>query len=54
VGKWENPDNPDPFIIELRGDPSLSLAGMITRYTYDKTVKSLGIGKDPSPCSSLK
>jgi hypothetical protein len=37
---WELPDNPDNFTIEPRGDPSLTLADMITRDTFDKTFDS--------------
>jgi hypothetical protein len=36
IPQWEHPDNPDPYIIDPRGDPSLILADMITRDTYDK------------------
>jgi hypothetical protein len=46
---WEHPDNPEPFVIESRGDPSLTLAGIITRDTFDKTVNSLGTCKAPGP-----
>ena len=46
---WELPDNPDTFTIEPRGDPSLTLADMITRDTFDKTLNSLGTGKAPGP-----
>ena len=36
IPPWELPDNPDNFTIEPRGDPSLTLADMITRDTFDK------------------
>jgi hypothetical protein len=49
VPPWEHPDNPDNYTIESRGDPSLTLADMITRDTFDKTINSLGIGKAPGP-----
>jgi hypothetical protein len=35
ISPWENPDNPDPFVIEPRGDRFLTLADMITRDTFD-------------------
>jgi hypothetical protein len=47
VPPWELPDNPGNFTIEPRGDPSLTLADMITRDTFDKTINSLGTGKAP-------
>ena len=49
VPPWEHPDNPDNYTIEPRGDPSLTLADMITRDTFDKTLNSLGTGKAPGP-----
>jgi hypothetical protein len=42
-------DNPDNFTIEPRGNPSLTLADMITRDTFDTTVNSLGTGKATCP-----
>jgi hypothetical protein len=42
-------DNPDNFTIEPRGDPSLTLAVMITHDIFDKTIHSLGTGKAPGP-----
>jgi hypothetical protein len=47
IPPWEHPDNPDQFVIEPRGDSSLTLADIITRDTFDKTVNSLGTGKAP-------
>ena len=44
---WELPDNPDNVTIDPRGDPSLTLAAMITRDTFDKTLNSLGTGRAP-------
>jgi hypothetical protein len=35
IPAWELPANPDNFTIEPRGDPSLTLADMITRDTLD-------------------
>jgi hypothetical protein len=46
---WELSDNPDNFTIEPRGDPSLTLADMMTRDTFDKTLNSLGTCKAPGP-----
>jgi hypothetical protein len=45
----EHPDNPDHFVIEPRGDSTLTLADMITRDTFDQTINSLGTGKAPGP-----
>jgi hypothetical protein len=39
----------DPFVIDPRGNSSLTLADMITRDKFDKTVNSLGNGKTPGP-----
>jgi hypothetical protein len=39
---WRSPANPYPFEITLRGDPTTTLAAMITRDPFDKTVHSLG------------
>jgi hypothetical protein len=47
VPPWEHPNNPDNYTIERRGEPSLTLADMITRDTFDKTLNSLGTGKAP-------
>jgi hypothetical protein len=44
---WEQPDNPNQFFIEPRGDSTLTLADIITRYAFDKTINSLGTGKAP-------
>jgi hypothetical protein len=49
ISSWELPDNPDNFTIKPRGDPSFTLADMITRDTFDKTIHSLGTGKAPRP-----
>jgi hypothetical protein len=51
IPPWELPNNPDNFTIEPRGDPSLTLADMITRDTFDKTLNSRGTGKAPGPDS---
>jgi hypothetical protein len=49
IPPWETLDNPDQFVIEPRGDPSLTLADMMTRDTFDTTINSLGTGKPPGP-----
>jgi hypothetical protein len=50
IPPWEHPDNPDRFVIEPRGDSTLTLADMITRDTFDKTINSIGTGnKAPGP-----
>jgi hypothetical protein len=49
IPPWELPDNPENFTIEPRGEPSLTLADMITRDTFDKTINSLGISEAPGP-----
>jgi hypothetical protein len=48
IPPWELPANPDRFVIEPRGDSTLTLADMITRDTFDKTINSLGTGKAPA------
>jgi hypothetical protein len=47
VPPWEHPDNPDQFLIESREGSFLTLADMITRDTFDKTINSLGTRKPP-------
>jgi hypothetical protein len=42
-----DPDNPDPFVITPRGDPTVTLAEMVTRKIFDSTVHSLGTGTAP-------
>jgi hypothetical protein len=44
---WEQPDNPDQFFIEPRGDSTLALTDLIIPYTFDKMITSLDTGKAP-------
>jgi hypothetical protein len=48
IPPWEHPANPDRFVIEPRGDSTLTLTDMITRDTFNKTIHSLGTGKAPA------
>jgi hypothetical protein len=42
IPPWEHPANPDRFVIESRGDSTLTLTDMITRETFNKTIHSQG------------
>jgi hypothetical protein len=49
IPPWELPDNLDNYTIGPPGDPSLTLADVISRDTFDKTLNSLGTCNAPGP-----
>jgi hypothetical protein len=49
IPPWENPQNPEPFVLAPRGDPFITLTDMMARDTFDQTVSSLGAGRAFGP-----